>query len=221
MEKYIGNYLLLETFEKKVYKNVSLIAMNTLKGMIDAVRYFQKSNFLPYIDNVDVEKNGIMWQKHSTLNEAIKNNQGCCASGSQIVNSFLSKHYKHVGYFCFFNEDGNGHITTYVYTGGYYYFVDSIMLRNDSIPFFQKESKNLDITQCGDFTGYCYKAKSFSDFIEFYRCQKEIRKQMVPFCFYSREKCTATGLFTLPKKDDVKILFVDKNVNINIKIANF
>ena len=219
MKNYQGNYLIKDKIEIKINEDISLVSLNSIKGALEAVLDIQNNNFMPELDNLDYEIDGVDWQTHKPLDMVVSTFKGCCSSSSKLLNNYLSKYHNNVGFFCLFNDDGNGHITSYFYEDGFYYFIDSIMLRNDSIPFFNKEDINMDLKNSGDFTGYCYKARSLESFASFYKEYKAIIGHYVPFCFYTRKKCSATGLFTLPIEDDIRIVDIDDSKGIEIKIV--
>lgn len=218
MSKNIGNYFYDIEFETQVYRDVYWVPVNSLgktrytsaemfeisklplenkrkkiDNLYEAIQLFQISEFRDCFDNKDFWINGVHWQTHKTPEEAVQLNEGCCATDTNWLAYFIGDKYEKVGCFCYGNIDGNGHITTYIKQGEYYYFIDMMMCRSDSQKFFCKESGSLDDLMHTEWAGFLFKSKFPSDFCQFYIERLKSKNRDAPFCFYIRDTCSATA----------------------------
>ena len=247
MDKYanIGNYRQDADFCIPVFEGVDWVPLNTLgktrytnaqmkeiavlplperksriATLYEAVQFFILSGFRGAFDNEDVFIGDTLWQKHKSPEQAAASSEGCCATDTNWLAFYLRGRYPEMGSFCYANRDGNGHITTYIRTGGFYYFIDMMMCRLDSQAFFSPESGNLRDLARSEWAGYLYRAENAVDFCRFAMDRFAAMGRDRPFCFYLRRRpdVTATGLrlsedaavFHVPTCDHPSILLLAK-----------
>ncbi len=194
---------------------------NCIHNLYEAVQLYLVSGFTGCFDNENNYVNDVLWQKHKTPYQAVQNNTGCCATDTNWLAFFLQDIYPEMGSFCYSNEDGNGHITSYIKDGKNYYFLDMMMCRLDSQKFFRPESgKKCDLIE-SEWGGYLFRAENPLDFCFFSReCFLE-KGRNPPFCFYLRENnsVSATGLkfiedkavFYIPNCDNPALVYMENN----------
>lgn len=213
MNKDIGRYSYDIAFETQVFDGVFWVPVNSLgktrytseemleisklslkdkkskiSNLYEAIQLFQISEFKGVFDNKDLWINGIHWQTHKTPEEAVLSNEGCCATDTNWLAYFLEDKYEKIGSFCYGNASGDGHITTYIKQGEYYYFIDMMMCRKDSQDYLCEESGSLDHLMNSEWAGFLYKSKNPYDFCGFYRERFKAVNREIPFCFYLRDK---------------------------------
>lgn len=230
MNKNTGNYFNDISFETEVYTGVYWIPINSLgktkytyedmeqilklpmeirkkkiHNLYEAIQLFHVSDFKGTFDNADFWIDNIHWQTHKTREKAVFSNEGCCATDTNWLSYFISDRYDRIGSFCYANEDGNGHITTYIKQNKHYYFIDMMMCRKDSQEYFCKENGNLNELLKSEWVGFLFRCENPIDFCHFYMERLKAKNRNIPYCFYMRdtEQVTATGCY----KDDNRIVF--------------
>jgi len=164
-----------------------------INNLYEAVQLFQASKFKGVIDNVRVleEDTTVLWVFHKNGFDSVRTNEGCCAADSNWLSYMLNGRYDEIGCFGFCQSDGNGHITNYIKNGEWYYFIDMMMQRYDSIKSTAVENGNLDDYKNNSMSAYLHKAKSFSDYIKYYR----VNNENSPIIFYrtKNSECVCIG----------------------------
>jgi len=247
MDKDIGNYLDGIEFETEVYPGVYWVPLNRLgrtryrneemkqvadlpieerrgkiQNLYEAVQLFQCAEFKGVIDNVKRRTNRKeLWELHKNRENAVRSNEGCCASDTNWLSYFLEGKYDALGAFCYVHEDMNGHITTYIKQDDDYYFIDMMMCRKDSQEYFKKEDGNPSGIENALWSGYLYRCKNPYDYCMFTIEKLKEANRAVPYCFYLRETvCVeATGVrirkngFTLllPENENPKVLYLKED----------
>ena len=108
--------------------------------LFEAIQLFQASNFRGVYDNIKHEKDNLCWNYHKPGIHAIRTNEGCCAANSNWLAYLLNDKYEQMGFIHYSQRDGNGHIMNFIFHNGWYYFIDMMMYRSDSLPFAGIES---------------------------------------------------------------------------------
>ncbi|MCL2405607.1 MAG: hypothetical protein FWC92_08680 [Defluviitaleaceae bacterium] len=163
-----------------------------INNLYEAVQLFQVSKFKGIIDNVRVleEETTTLWAFHKNGFDAVRTNEGCYAANSNWLVYMLHNRYDEIGCFGICEADGNGHITNYIKNGEWYYFIDMMMQRYDSVKDTAVESGNIDDYKNNIMPTYIYKAKSFDDFIKFILHISE----PLPVVFYkTKRECVCIG----------------------------
>ena len=256
MSRDIGQYSNTIKFETEVYNGVYWIPINTLgasrysneemaeiskmsmeekkvciSNLYEAVQLFQILDFQGGMDNKDYWVDNIHWQTHKSPEEAVLSNEGCCATDTNWLAYFINDKYDSVGGFCYANQDGNGHVTTYIKHANEYYFIDMMMCRKDSQVFLCKENGLLSDLMDSEWAGFLYRCKNPVDFCLFNIDRFKAKNRSIPFCFYLRTSsfATATGehtdergaTFYIPQKDDPLIIYSSDQNNCNVAFVEF
>ncbi len=244
MSYNVGRYSNIIEFETKAYDGVYWVPINTLGksrysdeealkiselsikerkkhigNLYEAVQLFQASNFRGILDNKDFWSGNTHWQRHKTPEEAVLSNEGCCATDTNWLAYFIHEIYDQVGSFCYANDDGNGHITTYILHESNYYFIDMMMCRKDSQVYLCNENGMLTDLLNSEWSGFLFKCKNPIDFCYFNIERFKEKKRRAPFCFYMRETSFVqmTGnridankvTFLVPKQEKPAIVYLD------------
>ncbi|MBQ2916305.1 MAG: hypothetical protein IJE51_05890 [Clostridia bacterium] len=236
-EVYPGVYWVpLNTLGKTRYTNeqvkefVSLSAQEKkekINNLYEAVQLFQASEFRGVYDNVDHKINSnILWQTHKNQIEAVKSNEGCCATDTNWLAYFIQDKYDKISSFCYANEDGNGHITTCIQQNSEFYFLDMMMCRNDSQPYLSKETGILSDLLEKEWAGFLYKCKDPLDFCKFHISRCAEKNRSIPFGFYMREtncvfatgaEITKNGItFLIPKNENPWVIYCNKDTSCKL-----
>ena len=113
----------------------------------EAIQLYQTSKFRGVFDNQKITIDNLCWNYHKPGFHAVRTNEGCCAADSNWLSYLLKDKYEQTGFIHYSQRDGNGHIMNYIYHNGWYYFIDMMMYRIDSLEFAGKET--------GTINGYC------------------------------------------------------------------
>jgi len=221
----IKSFTQLTPFERK----------QKIGNLYEAIQLFQASEFKGMIDNVRVieEATSYMWVFHKNGYDAVRTNEGCCASNSNWLSYILENVYDEIGCFGFRHSDGNGHLINYIKHDGWYYFVDMMMQRHDSAKSVGTENGCSEDFYNNEAFGYIYKAKSIMNFIDY--CL-DVYNANPPILFYktNSSECSCIGseyqweigsqkgYYNLVQKsnktlfysNDVEILFCDNRCEV-------
>jgi hypothetical protein len=182
-EEDIKSILLLSPSEKQ----------SKINNLYEAIQLYQASKFKGMIDNVRVleEDTVILWVFHKTGFDSVRTNEGCCAADSNWLSYILDDNYDEIGCFCFCQSDGNGHITNYIKHNGWYYFLDMMMQRYDSVQDTVSENGDIDDYNKNYMSAYIHKAKNFDAYIKY--CLE--KHDNPPILFYKTKKseCVSIG----------------------------
>lgn len=205
-------------FEIEVYPNVFWIPANTLgytrytnedintmvllsptekkqkiNNLYEALQLYQASKFKGIIDNVRVieEDTCIIWVFHKNGFDSVRTNEGCCAADTNWLSYILNDKYDKIGCFCFCQSDGNGHITSYIKQGEWYYFLDMMMQRYDSLQSTVVENGNIEDYNKNWIFAYIHKAKSFDDYIKY--CLNKHENPPILFYKTKNPECLCIG----------------------------
>lgn len=178
-----------------------------INNLYEAIQLFQASEFKGVIDNVRVleEDTHVLWVYHKNGFDSVRTNEGCCAADSNWLSYILEDRYDEIGCFGFCQADGNGHITNYIKNGEWFYFLDMMMQRYDSVKDTAVETGNI-VEYKNNFpfhTAYIHKAKCFDGYIKYFLCKNE----NAPVIFYKTKnsECVCVG----------NEYFWEENKNIN------
>jgi len=256
MDKNIGNYLDCAEFETEVYPGVYWVPLNALgktrytnqemqevaklpmeerkekiQNLYEAVQLFQNSEFKGVLDNINCRiSKQELWQIHKNQENAVRSNEGCCATDTNWLSYYLEDKYDKMGCFCYINEDANGHIATYIQQGEFYYLLDMMMCRKDSQPYFGKEDGKPESLVNTVWTGFLYKCKNPYDFCLFHMAKLKEMQRPVPYCFYTRETtCTAvTGVrfkekgitLLVPENENPQVLYLNEENDCDVAVVS-
>lgn len=189
-------------------------------NLYEAIQLFQAAGFRGRLDNHDEYVGGVHWQTHQGPEAAVSSNEGCCATDTNWLSYFLKDRYDAIGSFCFGHADQNGHITTCIMHGGLHYFIDMMMCRRDSQPYFDREDVPPEKRQSPEWAGLLYACEDPVQMCRFYTNRFHAMNRLAPYCYYLRrsDHITATGCgcdaqhivtFYAPACDQPQLLFLE------------
>lgn len=194
-----------------------------ISTLYEALQLFQISNFKPSGDNIRIEENGINWEHHKPGYQAVRTNEGCCATDSSWLNYILKNDYDELGFVSYSFEDGNGHVFNYIKEKDYYYVIDLTRYTNQLGPTMTIET---GIPEDFNFFGCVVRVKSLS----VYAMQNFLKQRNPPglYTSYSADLVVpvdsvfkdAEMFITLPGNKKVKILFDNKYDNMSLTYAD-
>lgn len=195
-----------------------------ISTLYEAIQLYQASNFRGVIDNVKhVEKN-LCWNYHKPGYHAVRTNEGCCASNSNWLSYLLHDKYEQIGFIHYSQRNGNGHVMNYIFHDGWYYFIDMMMYRSDSLPFAGIESGTIDGYKDNEpIGGKFFKSKVPSSYVNF--CLKKHEDAPILFTISPEKEVFAMAgdgvpnCFNIIHPCGTKIitLYKEKDFNLNIK----
>jgi hypothetical protein len=106
---------------------------NKIGVLYEAVQLYQVGNFRGVLDNQKIINGNFCWNYHKPWFHAVRTNEGCCAANSIWLSYLLKDKYEQIGFIHYSQHNGNGHIMNYIYHNGWYYFIDMMMYRTDSL----------------------------------------------------------------------------------------
>ena len=164
-----------------------------IDNLYEAVQLYQTSKFKGVIDNVRTleEDTVIMWVFHKNGFNSVITNEGCCAADSNWLSYILNEKYDEIGCFGFCQSDGNGHITNYIRHGEWYYFIDMMMQRHDSVKDSVIENGDIDDYNKNWAFAYIHKAYSFDDYVKY--CLGKYDQPPVLFYKTKKSECLCIG----------------------------
>ena len=184
-----------------------------ISTLYEALQLFQISNFAEGDDNVRIMENKINWEHHKPGYDAVRTNNGCCATDSNWLNYILSGDYEQVGFMAYSQPDGSGHIFNYLYMDGYYYFIDLTHYRTDFSDAAAPETGNLSDYRNSDFVaGNLHKAKDPESYVKY--CVDSYNNPPARFFLYTAENCLPVDgvntdgqmTITYPEGVDIKVM---------------
>ena len=141
--------------------------------LYEAVQLFQIGKFRGLIDNISeyhVVNDAVIerWDFHKPGYHVVRTNEGCCASDTNWLMYLLRGKYEQMGYIQYAQKDGNGHIINYIYHKGWYYMIDMMMYRYDSLTAAGKETGTKEGYKAGtSISGNLHKSRSPLSFVEY------------------------------------------------------
>ena len=182
---------------KSGYTNADIAAMVTEKPeakqkavstLYEALQLFQISNFSEADDNVRIMENRLDWEHHKPGYDAVRTNEGCCASDSNWLNYILKGDYEQVGFLAYSQQDGSGHIINYIYHDGFYYFIDLTHYRTDFLDSSAPETGDMGDYRNSDFvSGNLHKARTPEAYVQY--CVDSFNDPPARFFLYQAEDC--------------------------------
>jgi len=165
------------------------------------------------------------WEIHKNGYKALKDNNGSCASLASIFYNILSKYYSNIGNLCVMSNSGGGHVINYIYTNGYYYFIDLYAQLGCYAPFIPVETgEKRDFVKTSYITGGCLKTSSIDSFINYFDKYTKLKKKEFLYYTYNMPVCPPASItvendylsLLLPYNHNIKIM--NKNTLSKIKV---
>ncbi len=208
------------------YSNVQMAAIverhpeqkqESIKTLYEAIQLFQISKFKGIYDNIRIKENGIDWEHHKPGYDAVRTNEGCCASNSSWLSYILKNDYDEIGICGFGQHDGNGHVINYIRDDGWYYFIDMMQYRIDSLP-----TSGIETGKIKDYLkayepggGNIHRSRSIFNYIEYLKTS--LKHTPCFFITCNRDNYPPIGLcfadektsFIYPENQGIKIHYQD------------
>ena len=211
---------------KTKYSNEQIAAMVNLspeqkqasiRTLFEAVQLYQISKFKGIYDNIKISEEGIEWEHHKPGFDSVRTNEGCCASDATWLTYILKNDYEEIGTCGFGQHDGNGHIINYIKHDGWYYFIDMMQYRADSLPTSGTETGQIkDYLKAYEAAGgNFHRSKSISSYVEYLK--KSLKHTPCFFITCRKDYCPPIGLrsangityFIYPEEDGIESHYMD------------
>lgn len=185
-----------------------------ISTLYEALQLFQISNFHESDDNVRIKEGKVNWEHHKPGYDAVRTNNGCCASDSNWLNYILDGDYEGVGFIAYSQPDGSGHIFNYILQDGYYYFIDLTHYRTDFLDAAAPETGRITDYKNSDFVaGNLHRVKDPEDYISY--CIASYNAPPARFFLYQAADCLpldgvlTDGQMTITYPEGYDILVMD------------
>lgn len=197
--------------------------VNTLH---DVIHYVQAVNFREASDNIRRQHDPLSWEFHKPGPEAIRTNEGCCATISNLLAYLLAGDYDEVGFIQCSWEDGEGHVFNYIRHGGSYYTVDLTHYRLDFLSTAVETGDFEDLQRFDRVLGNVLRAERLQDFIAYFL--KEANDPPKLFVAYAGDSVLDIGTRWLengrvelyyPTGSDVRVLWDDPDDRLSLSFA--
>lgn len=141
-----------------------------INTLYDAIQFLQISNFKVENDNVFFYNDGIEWEMHSSGNDALQNNKGCCASVAAAMCTLLKDNYDVVKIVVVIALRGSCHVLNYIENNGKKYVIDAYAMTNKYKQYIPKETGRFcDYVSSKLHTGVLLEIDDLQNFFDFYR----------------------------------------------------
>lgn len=178
--------------------------------LYEALQLYELGDFYSSDDNVRIREGKYDWEHHKPGYDAVRTNNGCCASNSNWLNYILRGDYEQVGFLAYSQADGSGHIINYIYTDGAYYFIDLTHYRSDFLSSGSKETGSLANYRNSDYVaGNLHKARTPEDYVRY--CVASFNDPPELFFLYQAEECMP--VCSVENDDRVAIVYPDSIAN--------
>jgi len=192
------------TLGESDYTNAQIYSMLTISPeekqdqidtLYEAMQLYQVGGFCASDDNIRIQENDINWEHHKPGFDAVRTNNGCCATSANWLCYVLRGDYDEVGYIATSQRDGNGHIFNYVKQDGWYYVIDMTHYRTDFI------------------TGNIHRVRDIKSYVDYVQAQYNDPPGLM--FMYTAENClaidslrTQKGITIVYEKNDDMVLDV-------------
>jgi hypothetical protein len=161
--------------------------------LYEAIQLYQLGNFKGVIDSIVCIGKTSLWEYKKPGFHCVRTNEGCCASDSNWLAYLLNSKYDEVGFFNFSNKNTSGHVTNYIHHDGWYYFIDMMMYRLDSLPYSGIETGLDTDYRTGPFiSGYFHRSRSPQSFVNYYL--KNLQEKPILFLLLQQKEMEAMGV---------------------------
>lgn len=176
-----------------------------ISSLYEALQLYQIGNFAAADDNIRQAENGINWEHHKPGYDAVRTNEGCCATSANWLNYILDGDYEEVGYIATSQRDGSGHIFNYIFQDGWYYIIDLTHYRTDWISTAE-ENGDLNMYHSTDFIpGNIHKTRDIQRYVDY--VQNTYNDPPGLMFLYDAQNCLAID--SVRKNNQVTIVYED------------
>lgn len=193
--------------------------------LYEALQLYQISGFYNSNDNISVNIDGTMWESHKPGYDAVRTNNGCCASDSNWLNYILKDDYDEIGYIAISQRDGSGHIYNYIKQDGWYYFLDLTKYRASEFGSAVESGKMEDFRSSDVGLGNILKTKSLKSYVNY--VQKNFGDPPGLMFQYTAKDCLdiactweTGGKVTIGYGKKLKVLFDDPKDSLYYKVLS-
>ncbi|WP_251615539.1 hypothetical protein V1225_09365 [Emergencia sp. JLR.KK010] len=196
------------------------IKREKIKNLYELIQLLQIGGFEVVDDNIYEQHNGLQWEKHRTGYDAVRLNQGCCASVASFGNYILEGKYEEVGLVGISSLSGNGHVVNYIMHHSCIYIIDLFAMTNKFVSEICVETGfKRDYIKTSIPTSILMKVDSFEDFANFFSKFMYLRSKEYLFFQHSSVECSQIAvkihkgktIIFLPKTNCIKEIKYSKN----------
>ncbi len=204
------------------YTNAQIFSMTSMSPeekqaqidtLYEAMQLYQVGGFCSSDDNIRIQENGINWEHHKPGFDAVRTNNGCCATSANWLNYILRGDYDEVGYIATSQRDGNGHIFNYIRQGEWYYIIDMTHYRTDWIATAPETGSMNDYYNSDFIAGNIHRVKDIQRYVDY--VQAEYNEPPALMYMYAAEDCLAVD--SLREQNGISIV-CEKRDNVDIEV---
>ena len=186
------------TLGESSYTNAQVQAMLTdtpaqkqakIDTLYEALQLYQIGNFYGSDDNIRIREGGVDWEHHKPGYDAVRTNNGCCATDSNWLRYILDGDYDEVGYIATSQRDGSGHIYNYIKQDGWYYVIDLTHYRTDWVSTAVETGNPDDYYSTDRILGNIHKVRGIQDYVNY--VQEAFSDPPGLMFMYTAESCLA------------------------------
>ncbi|MDF2544652.1 MAG: hypothetical protein K0S47_4370 [Herbinix sp.] len=178
---------------------------NNINILYEVIQYLQVADFSSADDNIRIRENGIDWEHHKPGEMAIKTNEGCCATNSNLLNYLLQGDYEEVGFMAYSQSDGSGHVYNYIKDRGKYYLIDLTHYRNDFMNTAVEDGRIEGYKRTDFIAGNIHEADNLLNYANY--CIARFNNPPVVFSAYLAPN--VLPIDSLRIKDQIEIVYPD------------
>lgn len=135
--------------------------------LYEALQFYQVGGFYSSDDNIRITEGHINWEHHKPGYDAVRTNNGCCATSANWLHYMLQGDYEEVGYVATSQRDGSGHIYNYIYEDGWYYFIDLTHYRTDWVATAVESGRLDDYYRSDYILGNLHRTRDVQSFVNY------------------------------------------------------
>ena len=193
--------------------------------LYEAMQLYQVGNFFASDDNIRMFENGVNWEHHKPGYDAVRTNNGCCATSANWLNYILEGDYDEVGYIATSQSDGSGHIFNYIRDGEWYYIIDMTHYRTDWIATAVETGDLNDYYNTDFIAGNIHRVKDIQDYVDYVQAMYNDPPAMM--FMYTADNCMAvdgahsqSGVSIIyGKPDDIVLNVIFDNPEDNVEVV--
>ena len=197
-----------------------------ISTLYEAIQLYQISNFANADDNKRIKEKKINWEHHKPGYQAVRTNQGCCATNSNWLNYILKDDYDEVGFMAYSNTDGSGHIFNYIRQGDDYYYIDLTHYRTDFLETAEETGVRDDYYAVDYIAGNIHRTASPEAYTEY--CVEKFNNPPGLFFQYQAEDCLPVDgvkvedgiCITYPNNVEITVVYDDERDDLTCQFVD-
>lgn len=136
--------------------------------LYEALQLYYFSKFYASNDNISFYNDFCQWEYHKPGYDAVRTNNGCCATSLSWLSYLLKDDYDELGLIQLSEVDG-GHVINYIEKDGWYYIIDMTTHKySDAYTLNNTESGNISDYNASYIGGNIHATKSLENFMAYY-----------------------------------------------------